>query len=388
MNPLPVLNRHSQKANSNFMKYLNISKYPFAAIGNLVLLLLFGHQAAIGQTPTVTGFSPASGPIGTIVTISGTNFNTTASQNVVYFGAVRATVNTATANSLSVTVPLGATYQYITVTNLATALTAYSLRPFTVTLSGGAISFKPPQNQATTNTALGTTIADIDGDGKPDLIATNQTANTISVFRNTSTGGVLSFAPKADFATGANPFGITTADFDGDGKLDVVVTNWSGSSISVLRNASVPGALGFAAKVDFSTASSPTSVAVGDLNGDGKPDIVTANNGNSTISILRNNSSGAGILAFFTKQDYATNPGTFNVTIGDLDGDGKPDIATANNSYNAIQGQPIVYRLSLFRNQSTTNAIAFDPRINITIGNILRAIKWPTLTVTENRTWW
>ena len=63
--------------------------------------------------PTITSFSPASVAIGSSVTITGTNFNTTAANNVVFFGATRATVTTATATSLTVTVPLGATYQYI-----------------------------------------------------------------------------------------------------------------------------------------------------------------------------------------------------------------------------------------------------------------------------------
>ena len=60
------------------------------------------------------------------VTITGTNFNTTPANNVVYFGATKATVSASTASSLTVTVPTGATYAPITVLNTGTSLAAYS----------------------------------------------------------------------------------------------------------------------------------------------------------------------------------------------------------------------------------------------------------------------
>ncbi|MBY0434179.1 MAG: IPT/TIG domain-containing protein [Cyclobacteriaceae bacterium] len=69
----------------------------------------------IGATPppTITSFTPASGPIGTTVTITGTNFNTAPTNNIVFFGATQAIVSVATATQLTVTVPVGATYQPI-----------------------------------------------------------------------------------------------------------------------------------------------------------------------------------------------------------------------------------------------------------------------------------
>lgn len=85
--------------------------------------------------PTITSFTPTSGPVGTTVTISGSNFSSTAANNIVYFGAVKATVTAATSTSLSVTVPTGATYAPITVT--VNGLTTYSQAPFILTFSGG-----------------------------------------------------------------------------------------------------------------------------------------------------------------------------------------------------------------------------------------------------------
>ena len=66
-------------------------------------------------------------------------------------------------------------------------------------------------------------ISDVDGDGKLDLAVTDQNSNTVSVLRNTSIVGSVAFAPKADFATGANPFGIAIGDVDGDGDADLTV---------------------------------------------------------------------------------------------------------------------------------------------------------------------
>jgi hypothetical protein len=67
----------------------------------------------MGAASSITSFTPATGAIGSSVTITGTNFNTTAAQNIVFFGATKAVVTAASATSLTVTVPLGATYQYL-----------------------------------------------------------------------------------------------------------------------------------------------------------------------------------------------------------------------------------------------------------------------------------
>ena len=147
--------------------------------------------------PAITSFAPTSGIIGTTVTITGTNFNTTPANNIVFFGATQATVSAANATSLTVTVPIGATYQYISVTDISLNLTAYSLQPFLVTFSCGTFSFAPKVDFATTSGPVSVTIGDLDGDGKPDLAVMNW-PNTVSIFRNTSVSGTVSLAPKVD----------------------------------------------------------------------------------------------------------------------------------------------------------------------------------------------
>ena len=98
------------------------------------VLMLVSMCVCAQITPTISSFSPASGPLGTTVIITGTNFNTTSASNTVFFGATQATSVTATSGTqLIVAVPKGANYQYISVTNRGTGLTGYSAVPFVVT---------------------------------------------------------------------------------------------------------------------------------------------------------------------------------------------------------------------------------------------------------------
>ena len=140
-----------------------------------------------------------------------------------------------------------------------------------------------------------TVIADMDGDGKPDMIIADTYAGEISIYRNISTNGSLtagSFAPRVDIAllpsSGTSPYMIGVADLDGDGRLDIIALNADSNVVSILRNISTPGNLttnSFAARMDLPAGTNMRGLAVQDLNGDGKPEIVTANqNSPGTVS--------------------------------------------------------------------------------------------------------
>ena len=241
--------------------------------------------------PVITGFSPISGIVGTTVTISGINFSPVASNNLVYFGAVQAVVTAASATNLVVTVPVGATYAPITET--VNGLTAYADQPFLPTFPGfGPINSASLGSQVTLPTGNGpgrVVIADLDGDGKPDLIIADSYAGELSIYRNISTNGTLtagSFAPRVVLpmiaGSYSNPYTVAVADLDGDGKLDIIALNADSDVVSIFRNISTPGSLttnSFAARIDLPAGNVMRGLAVRDMNGDGKPDIVTANSG-------------------------------------------------------------------------------------------------------------
>ncbi len=302
----------------------------------------------------IISFNPLSGPAGSTVTISGNHFSVTASHNKVYFGAVQANVTGATSGSIIVTVPPGATYKPLSVTNTDNNLTAYAAQPFITTFTGDsgftANSFTNAGSLIGGNYPSSLFLSDLDGDGKPDLIVANINGNSFSVFRNISTTGTISFAPKSDFATGLSPYKVVAADLDGDGKQDLVIENLSGNSVSIFKNTSSVGVFTFAPALTYSFTSPPSDICIGDLNGDGKPDLII---GLSEVDVLKNTSVN-GNISFAAAINYQTTISINNMIAGDFDGDGKPDLAVADYSDSAI---------SILQNISTSvDSISFSPK--------------------------
>jgi hypothetical protein len=311
--------------------------------------------------PIITSFTPAGATPGSVVIIKGTNFSPAASNNIVYFGATRAAVSGASITNLIVTVPPGATHEPISVT--ANGLTALAPAAFLPSFPGDGssispTSFAPGQNLTVGDGPLKTIIADLDGDGKPDLVEANAYAHNISLFRNIGTAGTLngsSFAPRVDFpALGGtdSPRCIAVADVDGDGKKDILVGDQATSSVLVYQNLATPGNLtteSFAAPVSFAVGNYPHGLRVADLNGDGLPEILVANYSGNSISILRNLGPAGTVTtnSFAAQYVMAVEANPTDLAVADLNGDGRPDLVTT-----AFGGT----QLSVFRNVATTNA--------------------------------
>ncbi len=304
---------------------------------------------------SITSFTPLTASPGTTVTITGSNFATNASSNIVFFGSVKAIVLSASNTQLEVSVPLGSILGPLSVT--AGNYTAISKQLFTSTFEGNnlisASTFAPRVDIISSLSGVRTANAtDLDGDGKPDIHSTVTGSNVLGMFRNVATAGAFStssFAAAISGNTATQPWYQATADFNNDGKPDVVTVNIVGNNISVFRNTSVAGVISMASKVDFNlaTSASPYSVACGDIDGNGLIDIVTANLGTNTISVFRNISLG-GLIGFAPAVNFTSGTQPASVIITELDGDGKADICISNFGGNTI---------SVFRNVCLTGSI-------------------------------
>lgn len=231
--------------------------------------------------------------------------------------------------------------------------------------------FDPHQDFATADTPVFISLNDLSGDGKLDLAAANLNANSVSVLLNTTDNGLATptFTAKQDFPTGSNPRSATVSDFNLDGKLDIAVANVISDNVSVLLNTTEPGALiaGFGPKKDFMTGLTPESVTSADLNNDGKPDLAVANINSSELSVLLNTTTpGAAAASFAAKQDFATGDGPLFITAGDINGDGKVDLVVVN----------LVSSISVLFNTTVPGATtpSFAPKQDFVTGDGPRSI--------------
>jgi hypothetical protein len=217
-----------------------------------------------------------------------------------------------------------------------------------------SISFELPVNFNAGQNPTNVSTADLDNDGKPDIAITNPyPSGRITVLKNTSKPGNISFAPQLEFLAGSVPQWVLLEDFDNDGKKDMACTNINANNMSVFRNISTPGTIAFANRTTRSTGTTPIYMAAADLNNDGLTDILVTNHSSKTISVFKNISTAAGIV-FADKVDHSLPDFPGGLTVADLDGDSKPDVISGTNTSPST--------LSLFKNISTTDSIILGPR--------------------------
>jgi hypothetical protein len=169
--------------------------------------------------------------------------------------------------------------------------------------------------------------ADIKGDGKVDLISANieSPANTLTVFTNDGSGD---FGSNATYIVGLLPQCVVAADINGDGKPDLITANTSGT-LTVLTN---NGSGSFVSNATYSVGTGAFFVTAADINGDGKLDLICANLITNTLTVLTNDGSGG--FVFCTTLTVGDGPRS--IAVADLNGDGKLDLISANYNDNTL----------------------------------------------------
>ncbi len=169
------------------------------------------------------------------------------------------------------------------------------------------------------------------------------------------------FAPKVDYGANEKPQAIATGDLDGDGDQDLITANMGGNTISVLKN---NGDGSFSEKVDYATGEWPRSVIAADLDGDGDLDLAVAEAGEpagsrNAISILMNNVDGT----FGTRTTYEVGLHPTSLSVADMDGDGDLDLAVANRFG---PGGTILDNVSVLQNNGDGT---FAPKVDYEVGD-------------------
>lgn len=243
---------------------------------------------------------------------------------------------------------------------------------FGTTAPGAATpTFATAQTFAVGGDPAGAVVADFNADGRPDIAVVNG-SGTVSVLLNTTWPGAMtpSFGTQVTFAVGQSSNAIVAYDVNGDGLVDLVVSNFADNTISVLLNTSPPGGTtaNFAAQQTFATPALPNALAVGDVNRDGKRDVlVTSFTGNVVAVLLNNTTPGSATAAFASPQTFATGTDPDGVVVADFNGDGIPDLATANNISNNVS---VLFGTTL----SGATTCTFAPAVNFPVGIVANGI--------------
>ena len=206
----------------------------------------------------------------------------------------------------------------------------YNIGNISVARGNGNGSFQTPQTFTVGNRPLAVALADVNGDGRSDLVTANSADDSVSVLLGNGDG---SFQTQQILRVGGRPSAVTVGDIDGDGNLDLIVGNYDDNTASVLLGR---GDGSFGTPKAFDVGRGPNAVRVSDLNDDGKLDVVVTNIFGNSVSVLLNNGSGTGDASFSGQRPFDVGSQPYDVAIANVVGDGVPDLIIANYGGNSV----------------------------------------------------
>jgi len=181
------------------------------------------------------------------------------------------------------------------------------------------------------------TAADVNRDGKQDVVVSNQTTGSISVLLGNGDG---TFALKSNICVGNTlckgvPVAVAVADFNGDGRLDLAVANYDDVTVSILLG---KGDGTFTISKTWVVGANPLSLVAAPMQGTNstQQDIVVANSENDTVSVMLNQLNRSGQFKGVAQRTYAAGEAPAALTVTDFGVDGKLDVAVANQASNNV----------------------------------------------------
>jgi len=218
-----------------------------------------------------------------------------------------------------------------------------------ILLGNGIGGFGVPMGFAVGDAPLSLATGDFNGDGNLDVAVPNNGTGNISILLGNGLGSFPAGPPYPTYAAGTGPYDITVGDFNRDGKLDLAVTNQLTNNVSVLLG---NGNGTFGVQTPYSVGVQPRGIASADVNGDGALDlIVTKNSGG--VDVLVGNGSGS--FASPVSINMGSSGGFESVALGDFNRDGRPDIAATDRTLTDT------VRVSLNTTAFTASGVLFNP---------------------------
>lgn len=243
--------------------------------------------------------------------------------------------------------------------------------------SDGSVSFTNGQTLSIPSQANGDVrdsrrivVNDLDNDGKPDIVITNTADQFLFVFKNISTLGTISFETTPiilevnSSETGLT--GLDVADINGDGLPEIVTAQFQTSNFYYFKNQSIPGNIAFSTSNTVPVTGNFVNLKIGDLNEDNRNDVALTNRSQNRVTVVLNESIGSDIQ-FGTGIDLETNDSPWGLDFGDLNGDGLLDIATSSLSTANLAITTLI-------NTTNNGVLGFD-RVDKTVNSNTRNIK-------------